>query len=130
MQVRIERLAPLRIGFLRHVGPYNQMSQTWDRLMAAAGPRGLLGPQTQFISIYHDDPEVTAPEKLRSDACITVDDRFTPSGELGEQAVQLGGAGIDDLSGWGEARRRYEGLLDIAQSCSVPVVPRHAPWSA
>ncbi|MGA2258900.1 MAG: GyrI-like domain-containing protein, partial [Thermoguttaceae bacterium] len=42
------------------------------------------------IGIGHDNPEVTAPDKLRYDACLTVDDRFQATGEIGVQALPGG----------------------------------------
>ena len=58
-------LAPTRLVFLRHVGPYGEVGATWGRLMMWAGMRGLLGPGMKMIGIVHDDPEVTPPEKVR-----------------------------------------------------------------
>jgi len=41
--------------------------------MRWAGPRGLLQfPKTKTLGVYHDDPEITDPSRLRSSACITV----------------------------------------------------------
>jgi AraC family transcriptional regulator len=51
----------------------------------------LLGGDVQFIGICHDDPEVTPPDKLRYDVCVTVDDAFVPQGDIGVQVV-AGGA--------------------------------------
>jgi AraC family transcriptional regulator len=87
MQVRMETVAPMRVAFMRYVGPFNGIGATWEKLLSWAGPRGLLGPQTKFLAVWYDDPEVTAPEKLRGDACFTVDERFTPQGEVGAQEV-------------------------------------------
>jgi len=62
----------LRLAALAHRGAYGSIGNAFDRLMAWAGGRGLIGPETRFIGLYHDDP-VTVPEtELRSDACLTV----------------------------------------------------------
>jgi AraC family transcriptional regulator len=87
MNVRIETVSPRRVAFLRHVGPYREVGPTFGKLMAWAGPRGLLGPGTMVMGVAHDDPEVTAPDKLRYDACITVNNGFTPQGEVGVQEI-------------------------------------------
>jgi AraC family transcriptional regulator len=81
--VEIKKLEPRRIAFLRHVGPYSAVGATWGRLCGWAGPRGLLGPKTQFLGLSHDDPQITPPEKLRYDAAITVDRPVEPAGEIG-----------------------------------------------
>jgi AraC family transcriptional regulator len=87
MDVRIETFPPRRVAFVRHVGPYRQVHSAWEKLIAWAGPRGLMGPNTLAIGVAHDDPDVTPKDKIRYDACITVDQPLTPEGEVGVQEV-------------------------------------------
>ena len=87
MKVEIKTLKPMRVAFMRHVGPYNQVGATWDKLLPIMGKEGLLGDSPMMIGICHDDPEVTAPSRLRYDACVTVDDDFRAQGELGVQTI-------------------------------------------
>ena len=58
-------LSPMRVAFLRHVGPYEQIGETWGRLMAWAGMRGLFSSAFRMLGIVHDDPEITPPDRLR-----------------------------------------------------------------
>lgn len=81
--VEVKEVPPARVVFLRHVGPYGEVGQTWGRLMAWAGMRGLLGPGMRLIGIVHDDPEVTPPDKLRYDAAVTVSRPVEARGEFG-----------------------------------------------
>lgn len=90
MDVRIENIEPIRVAFVRHVGPYEECEPAWQKLCGWAGPRGLFGPKTTIIGISHDDPEVTPPEKIRYDACITVDDTVEPEGEVNIQVIPGG----------------------------------------
>ena len=90
MNVTIKRLAPMRVAFMRHVGPYREVGKSWDQFMMLLGKDGFLGGATQCLGICHDDPAVTAPQKIRYDACVTVDDRFRPHGEIGVQTVAGG----------------------------------------
>jgi AraC family transcriptional regulator len=90
MNVRIKQLKPIRVGFMRHVGPYNEVGQTWETLMMFLGKEGLLGGDTQCIGICHDDPAVTPGDKIRYDACMTVDETFQPEGDIGVQVVAGG----------------------------------------
>jgi len=79
MNVRIETLPDRAILRVRETGPYMESAErAWNALCAWAGPKNLLGPQTLFIGIGHDDPSVTAPEKIRFDAAITVDKPIAP----------------------------------------------------
>ena len=90
MDVKIERLQPLRVAFVRHVGPYNEVGQAWEKVCAKLGSEGLIGPDSRFIGVCYDDPEVTPPEKIRYDACVTVDEDFEAEGEVGVQTLPGG----------------------------------------
>ncbi|HXP60420.1 MAG TPA: AraC family transcriptional regulator [Dongiaceae bacterium] len=90
MEVKIVRRAPLRVAFMRHIGPYSAVGKTWDRFLPVLGKEGLLGGDTQFIGICHDDPEVTPPGRVRYDACVSVDESFSPTGEIGVQVIAGG----------------------------------------
>ena len=90
MNVTIEQLKPTRVAFIRHTGPYNDVGRTWDKLLMFLGKEGLVGGDTQFIGVCHDDPAVTPPAKVRYDACVTVDDAFQPQGEIGVQVIAGG----------------------------------------
>ena len=90
MDVRIKKVAPMRVAFMRHTGPYEECHGTWAKFCAWAGRRGLIGQDTKVIGISHDDPEVTPPEKIRYDACIVVGENFQPEGEVGVQVIPAG----------------------------------------
>jgi AraC family transcriptional regulator len=87
MEVRIEHVEPLRVAFVRHVGPYHEVNVAWERLCTQLGKDGLLGPGTRFVGICYDDPEVTPPEKIRYDACVTVDNDFAAEDDVGVQTI-------------------------------------------
>jgi AraC family transcriptional regulator len=81
--VEVKQISPMRVIFLRHVGPYSAVGSTWGRLMGWAGPRGLLGPNMVTIGIVHDDPAITPADKIRYDACLVVPPSVKPEGEFG-----------------------------------------------
>lgn len=90
MEFQIEQLPSCRVAFVRHVGPYNQVSAAWQRLFGWAGPRGLIGPSLRYFGMCHDDPEVTPPERLRYDACLVVSPSAQPEGDIGIQETSAG----------------------------------------
>ncbi len=90
MNVAIKNLKPMRVAFVRHIGPYNEVGKTWEHFMMLVGKEGLLGGGSQFIGICHDDPAVTPPDKIRYDACITVDQKFRAFGDIGVQQIAGG----------------------------------------
>ncbi len=91
LDVEVQERPLLNIAYVRHIGPYNQIGQAWETLCRWAGPRGLLGgPEVEMLGIYHDNPEVTAPEKLRSDACVTVPPETEADGPVNRSEVPGG----------------------------------------
>jgi len=106
MDVRVEHLKPRRVAFLRHVGPYGDVGKAWEKLMAWAGPRGLLGPTAACFGICHDDPDVTPADKIRYDACLPVGPDFEAEGEVGVQEIAGGDYAITRHVG------PYENLTD------------------
>ena len=90
MEVEIKDMPDLRVGTVRHVGPYNQIPKAFEQLGAVAGPAGLLGHSNTMMAIYHDDPESTPQDQLRSDAALVIpEDVKLPEG-LVEQHIAGG----------------------------------------
>ncbi len=85
---QVRDLPAFTVAYVRHVGPYAGDDALFQRLFGRlgqwAGPRRLIGPDTRWLAIYHDDPNITAPEKLRVSACLTV-----PAGTAGEHDVNV-----------------------------------------
>ncbi len=76
------------VAYIRHIGPYagdeSLFSRLFGRLFEWAGPRGLLDkPGAVPHVIYHDDPGVTAAEKLRMSVCLPVPGHTPVQGETG-----------------------------------------------
>ena len=70
------------LAAIRHIGPYPQIGTVFDRLNAWAGARGLIGAETRFIALYHDEPGPVAEAALRSDAGLTVPPGTPVEGEV------------------------------------------------
>jgi AraC family transcriptional regulator len=90
VEVLFEKRKPLRVAFVRHVGPYQECGAAWEKLWTFAAQYGLFSHETLRIGIGHDNPDVTPSDKLRYDACLTVDDRFQATGEVGVQELPGG----------------------------------------
>ena len=82
--VTIRAEPALRLAALPHRGPYSTMGTSFDQLSAWAAARGLIGPETRFIGLYHNDPMTVPEAELRSDACLTV-----PAGTEGGDGVRI-----------------------------------------
>ena len=86
-QTRVTQLAKLHVAFIRHVGPYEAVTdQLWQQLTDWAKSKGLPIDMT-FLGIAQDAPGLTAPERLRFDAGIVVPEEFSSAGPIGHQVL-------------------------------------------
>ncbi len=90
MKVEITEMETMMVAYTKHVGPYNECGKAWEKLCTWAGPRGLLRPNSKFIGLCYDDPEITSSEKIRYDACISIDEKIEVEGEIGLQTIDSG----------------------------------------
>jgi len=93
--VAVKDMPELHIAYIRHIGPYKGdqelFGRLFNKLMAWAGPRGLLRfPETKVMTIYHDNPDITDESRLRTDACITVPEDTQVEGEIGKAKIPAG----------------------------------------
>jgi AraC family transcriptional regulator len=86
----VRRLEAMRVAFIRHVGPYNEVGRAWSNLYPWAAMQGLLGPGTRVLGISHDDPDITPPDKLRYDAALVVSRPVARAGEIGVVEIPAG----------------------------------------
>ncbi|MGI5863666.1 MAG: AraC family transcriptional regulator [Myxococcales bacterium] len=92
--VRVERLEPMTVAYVRHVGEYAGDAELFGRLFGQlcrwAGPRGLLGPGAKMLIVYHDNPDITDADKLRTSVCVTVPPDTKSEGEIGVMEIPGG----------------------------------------
>lgn len=93
--IEVKDIPEMHVAYIRHIGPYAGDEQLFgnlfNRLCTWAGPRGLLRfPETKFITIYHDNPDITNETKLRTDVCITVPPDAQVDGEIGKATIPAG----------------------------------------
>ncbi len=90
MQVEITLMPELRVGAVRHVGPYNQIPLAFERLGAIAAAAGLFERAATLVAIYHDDPDATPQEQLRADAAITLPEQAPLPAGMAELRLPAG----------------------------------------
>jgi AraC family transcriptional regulator len=80
--VTLRDLPAMRLAAIRHTGPYHGIGAAFDRAQAWGAARGLIGPNTDFFGLYHDDPGSVPAERLRADAGFTVGPEVLGEGEV------------------------------------------------
>ena len=87
MEAAIEFFPKTKALFVRHVGPYAECGKAWEKVCAYAGRKGYFRGAPLVAGLCHDDPEVTAPERIRYDACLGLGEDVEPEGEVGVQEI-------------------------------------------
>ena len=90
MDVEIKSKPEMRAAAVRHIGPYNQIGEAFRRLDGIVRGSGLSKPGSHLIGIFHDNPQSTPPDQLRSDAAVTISPSDTVPKGLTEQHVPGG----------------------------------------
>ncbi|MDM0028461.1 AraC family transcriptional regulator [Variovorax saccharolyticus] len=115
MKVEIKVLAPARVAYMRHVGPYGSsgIAQLWQRFAGWCARQGFMQPRRLMYGISQDNADLTPPAVCRCDACIEVDADFRPAGEIGVQALRGGRFACVGFSGTsGEIHGAWVRLCD------------------
>ncbi len=106
-RVQVREEPQRHVAYIRHVGNYSEIGDAFGRLARWAGPRGLFREGARMIAIYHDNPDVTPVDKLRSDACITVPEGTKVNRDIGLMSLPGGtyaAAYVEiDVTQYGEA---------------------------
>jgi len=98
IDARIIDFEPVEVLYVRKRGDYEvSAGEAFEVLFGFAYAqkikyhKNLLGKETRVFGIGHDDPNMTAPEDLRYDACISYDDQSVkPEGEVGIKTIEGG----------------------------------------
>lgn len=85
MNANVKEMPAWHVAYVRKMGPYGKevCESAFGELMRWAGPKGLVG-RSPMMGVYWDNPEVTAPDQCRTDACLVV-----PEGTAVEAPVAL-----------------------------------------
>ncbi len=104
MEVQIVKMPAIKVAYSRHRGPYEMCGPAWDRLCCWAVENKQMNYDTRYFGLCYDDPDVTQPDDIRYDACISVSDGVEASDEIkigeiggGDYAVVLHKGPLNDL---------------------------------
>ena len=91
-KVEVKSIDEFTVAYIRYIGSYKGNSDLFSNLFTKlfnwAEPRNLIQfPETKVISIYHDNPEITDEDKLRTSVCLSVPVDTEVGGEVGKTKV-------------------------------------------
>ena len=93
-QPNIKEFAERQIAFVSFTGNYIGNSQIFanlfNKLCGWAGPKGLISPETVFLSSYQDDPKITPPDELKLDLCMSIPEDTKVDGDIQKKVLPGG----------------------------------------
>ena len=110
MKVITKKIKPMRVAYLRHVGPYEDTRQTWFDLHARLSADKQIRKRSVFIGIGHDNPAVTPAAELRYDACVTVAGDYEPKKPVKLQTIAGGDYAVAKNCPVGKIKDAYQYL--------------------
>ena len=88
-----------RLAGLEHTGPYEEVGRAFEQVVAVFSTHSLWPQARGMVAVGYDDPNVVAPEKLRSFAGIEVGDAFAMRSDLSEVRVPAGPHAVVRITG-------------------------------
>lgn len=89
-KIEIKTLEKLNLAYVTCIG-HQDIAKAYDTLVKWATPLDLLQqPDTKMITVYHDSFKITAPDKVRISACITLNEPTKATGEIGLSSIEKG----------------------------------------
>jgi AraC family transcriptional regulator len=81
--VSVQDLPARRVAAIEHTGPYQELGPRFQRLAGWAFQKGLFAKGCAMLGVYYDNPRTTEASKLRSAACVDIDDAFNGDAAAG-----------------------------------------------
>lgn len=91
MNPSIRTFEDLSVLSVRRTGSYpTSAPAAWKALKDFVDRHGLQSENTRFIGVYHDNPDITAEENIRSEACCTAPANIPEEGEVMRKVIEGG----------------------------------------
>jgi AraC family transcriptional regulator len=103
----IKTIPDLHLAYIRHTGSYEKVGSSFQRLMLWAATHLALKLKPITIGIVHDNPDLTADQHIRFDACVVLSKETKTSGEIGYKKIEGGKFAVFTYKG------AYEGFYPV-----------------
>ena len=92
--IEVRTIEEINAIYLRHIGSYEDLSfqfpKMMERLFQWAMARNLLDNNSKPFAIYHDNPEFTEPNKLKTSICLVVKEEAKINNDIGKIVIPSG----------------------------------------
>ena len=116
LQPEINNFEGLELVYIRIFGKYGEekpYEKAWNKLIDFLKENQAFTPETRFIGLSFDDPNVTNASQCRFYACASVQKKIIPKGEFGTILLREGKYAIYTLTG------SYSGLQELYNNITV-----------
>lgn len=103
----IKTIPDLHLAYIRHTGSYDKVGSSFQRLMLWAATHLVLKLKPVTIGIVHDNPDLTAEQHIRFDACVLLSKAIKPSGAVGYKKIEASKFAVFTYKG------AYEGFYPV-----------------
>lgn len=91
MKATIHILEDQSVLSVRRTGSYPKSAPAaWEALKEFVDKHELHGGNTRFFGVYYDNPDITAEENIRSEACCTASSSIPEEGEVTRKVIKGG----------------------------------------
>ena len=121
--VKVEDAPKRRLAAMAHVGAYNGVSKSYEKVAAVFTIRDLWKHARGMVGIYYDDPSTVPEAELRSHAAVELADDLAVPDPLEEVVIEGGESAILVMKGaYTGLQQAYEWLYGqwLPQSGRVP----------
>jgi len=92
--VEVKEIYPRKLAYIRYTGPYKGdgklFHRLWTELYTIAGARDVIDGESEYVALYHDNPELTDDDKLRVTLGISFQREFAGDETLGVMTLDGG----------------------------------------
>lgn len=103
----IKTIPDLHLAYIRHIGSYDKVGSSFQKLMFWAATHLVLKLKPVTIGIVHDNPDLTAEQYIRFDACVLLSKEIRANGEIGYKKIEGGKFAVFTYKG------AYEGFYPV-----------------
>ena len=105
-EMKVEDAPKRRLAAMAHVGPYHEVSKSYEKVAAVFTSRNLWQHARGMVGIYYDDPSTVPEAELRSHASVELADDLAVPDTLEEVFIEGGESAVLVMKG------AYSGLQE------------------
>jgi AraC family transcriptional regulator len=85
----VKHTEELSLAYISHQGKIDDIGNAYNKLIRWATPKGLMAQENlRMVTIYHDSPKISNPDRLRMSACIVLNSPIGIDHEIGLRTIE------------------------------------------